>query len=60
GDECAAQLAIARGGRAGATPAPETAPSEQRTPIEQQPPQQQQQQQRPASPLQQLLPRLGR
>lgn len=55
-DDCPAQLAIARGGRPGATPAPETAPAQQ-APVQ---PQQQQQQQRPASPLQQILPRLGR
>lgn len=58
-DDCPAQLAIARGGRPGATPAAETAPARQEQP--QTPAQQPQpQQQRPASPLQQILPRLGR
>ncbi|WP_019013198.1 AsmA family protein [Elioraea tepidiphila] len=61
-DDCPAQLAIARGGRQGATPAAETAPAQQEQPQQApaQPPQQQPQQQRPASPLQQILPRLGR
>jgi AsmA protein len=56
-DDCPAQLAIARGGRPGATPAAEAAPAaqEQQAPAEQPQPQQ-----RPASPLQQILPRLGR
>lgn len=58
-DDCPAQLAIARGGRPGAAPAAETAPAQQEQ--QQAPAQQpQQQQQRPASPLQQFLPRLGR
>ncbi|WP_439578218.1 AsmA family protein [Elioraea sp.] len=57
-DDCPAQLAIARGGRQGAAPAAETAPAPQEQP--QAPAQQPQQQQRPSSPLQQILPRLGR
>jgi uncharacterized protein involved in outer membrane biogenesis len=59
GDDCPGQLAIARGGKAGAAPEPEAAPAEApaQAPAQQQ---QQQQQQRPANPLQQLLPRLGR
>jgi uncharacterized protein involved in outer membrane biogenesis len=60
-DDCPAQLAIARGGQQGPVPAAETAPAQQQ-PQQQAPAQQPQQQpqQRPASPLQQLLPRLGR
>jgi AsmA protein len=62
GDDCAAQLAIARGGRQGAVPAAETPAGQQ--PQEQPPqpaqPQAPTQQQRPSNPLQQLLPRLGR
>lgn len=60
-DDCPAQLAIARGGRQGPVPAAETAPAQQEQPAEPQPQQQRQQpQQRPANPLQQILPRLGR
>lgn len=59
-DDCPVQLAIARGGRQGATPAAETAPAQQVQPQQAPAQPQQQQQQRPASPLQQILPRLGR
>jgi AsmA protein len=62
-DDCAAQLAIARGGRAGAAPAPEASPAQApaQAPVQQAPAQQPAQEpQRPANPLQQLLPRLGR
>jgi hypothetical protein len=64
-DDCPAQLAIARGGRAGAAAAPEAAPaaaSPAQQPAPQPAPQQAPapQQQQPANPLQQLLPRLGR
>ncbi|WP_291297833.1 AsmA family protein, partial [Elioraea sp.] len=59
-DECPGQLAIARGGRDGAAAAAESA-SPQQAPAQQAPAQQEPaQQQRPANPLQQLLPRLGR
>lgn len=64
GDDCAAQLAIARGGQQGPVPAAETAPAQQPAQQQQQPqpaqPQAPTQQQRPANPLQQILPRLGR
>jgi AsmA protein len=65
GDDCPAQLAIARGGRAGAAAAPEAAPAAApaQAPAQQQAPAQPQApapQQQPANPLQQLLPRLGR
>lgn len=67
GDDCPAQLAIARGGKAGAAPAPAVAGADtpggapaQGPEPQREPPQQQPQQQRPANPLQQLLPRLGR
>jgi AsmA protein len=60
-DDCPAQLAIARGGRQGAAATPEAAgdapPAAQ---PDQAPAQAPAQQQRPANPLQQLLPRLGR
>jgi AsmA protein len=58
GDDCASQLAIARGGRQGPVPAPEavSAPAEAPT----QAPAAPAQPQRPANPLQQLVPRLGR
>jgi len=56
-DDCPAQLAIARGGRPGPTPAAETAPAQEEPAPARQP---EPQQQRPASPLQQILPRLGR
>lgn len=56
GDDCPAQLAVARGGRAGAVPAAEVAPAPQPTAPAEQPPRPPQ----PAGPLQQLLPRLGR
>jgi AsmA protein len=58
-DDCPAQLAIARGGRAGAAPAAEPAANSP-SPPQDAPAQQAPQQQRPANPLQQLLPRLGR
>jgi AsmA protein len=63
GDDCAAQLAIARGGRQGPVPPPEVASEPTKVPavpllpgLETAPTQQQ----RPANPLQQLLPRIGR
>ena len=57
-DDCASQLAIARGGRQGAVPAPEAASAPAEAPA--QAPAAPAQQQRPANPLQQLVPRLGR
>lgn len=72
-DDCPAQLAIARGGRPGAAAAPESAsgaapaaagdaaPAQApRQAPAQEPAQAPAQPQRPANPLQQLLPRLGR
>lgn len=56
-DDCATQLAIARGGRQGPVPAPETAAAPAPAPPPAQAPAQPQ---RPANPLQQILPRLGR
>ena len=60
-DDCPAQLAIARGGRQGPVPAAEAAPAAETEPAPPaQPPAQQPERERPANPLQQLLPRLGR
>ncbi|MCU0889531.1 MAG: AsmA family protein, partial [Rubritepida sp.] len=59
GDDCPGQLAIARGGKAGAAPPPEAASAPAQQPA-QAPAPAPAQEQRPANPLQQLVPRLGR